>query len=151
MKGLRPSYESYHQIKLSDEIIEQIVNMSDRYISERFMPDKALDVLDEAAARVNVKHSSKPSKRRDITKEVKSLNEKMDEAVANENYEKAAIYKTRISRMTKELEDLQIKNANKIKRLLSEEDVAFAINAITGIPVNRLKKSEAKTMANLEK
>ena len=151
LKGLRPSYESYHQIKLSDEIIEQIVNMSDRYISERFMPDKALDVLDEAAARVNVKHSSKPSKRRDITKEVKSLNEKMDEAVANENYEKAAIYKTRISRMTKELEDLQIKNANKIKRLLSEEDVAFAINAITGIPVNRLKKSEAKTMANLEK
>ena len=109
LKGLRPSYESYHQIKLSDEIIEQIVNMSDRYISERFMPDKALDVLDEAAARVNVKHSSKPSKRRDITKEVKSLNEKMDEAVANENYEKAAIYKTRISRMTKELEDLQIK------------------------------------------
>ena len=151
LKGLRSSYESYHQIKLSDEIIEQIVNMSDRYISERFMPDKALDVLDEAAARVNVKHSSKPSKRRDITKEIKNLNEKMDDAVANENYEKAAIYKTRISRMTKELEDLQIKNANKIKRSLTDEDVAYAINAITGIPVNRLKKSEAKTMANLEK
>lgn len=151
LKGLGPNYEKYHQIKLTDEIIEQIVTQADRYITERSMPDKALDVLDEAAARVNVKHSSKPSKVRTLTKEVKSLNEKMDKAVIDENYEKAAIFKTRMIRLKKELEELELTKSSKTKRILTSEDVAFAINAITKIPVSRLKKSEAKMMANLEK
>ncbi len=151
LKGLKDKYETHHQIQLSDEIIEQIVLQSDRYVSDRFMPDKALDVLDEAAARINVVQSSRPSKVRDLTKELKNLNEKMDDAVGEENYEKAAIYKTRISRLATELEFLRQKTSKKSRRLLTENDVAHAINAITGVPVSRLKKSEAKMMVQLEK
>lgn len=151
IKGLRENYENFHRIKLSDEIIDQIVHQADRYISDRYMPDKALDVLDEAAAMVNVKHSSKPSKVRDLMREVKKLNEKMDESVVAEDYEKAAIYKTRVSRLSKELEALHAKNASKLRRSLSYDDVAYAINAITGIPVSRLKKSETKMMIDLDK
>ncbi len=151
IKGLRDRYEEYHHVKLSDEIITHIVALADRYISERHMPDKALDVLDEAAARVNVKTTSKPSKVRDLTREIKNLIEKMDDAVTKEDFEKAAIYKTRMARLANELVALEKEKSKKTKRTLTSEDVAYAINAITGIPLNRLKKSEARLMAGLEK
>ena len=150
LKGLRGYYEKYHGVSMSNEVLETAVYMADRYISERFMPDKAIDVIDEAAARVRVKNGHKPSKLRDYTKELKSLNEKMDEAVAAEDYERAAMYKTRSSQIAEKLEEIKAKHEQQTPITLDDEDIAHAIAVMTGIPVKRVQKSEAKLLRNLE-
>lgn len=151
MKGLRGYYERHHGVVMSDEILEGAVHMADRYVSERFMPDKAIDVIDEAAALVRVKTGRKPSKVRDFTKQLKNLNEKMEDAVATEDYERAALYKTRISQISGKLEETRADFEKKSPITLTEDDVAHAVATMTGIPVKRVQKSEAKLMRNLEK
>lgn len=151
MKGLRSYYEKHHGVTMSDEILEDAVYMADRYVSERFMPDKAIDVIDEAAALVRVKSSRKPSKLRDYTKQLNNLNEKMEEAVVGEDYERAALYKTRISQITKKLEETREDYEKKTPIILTDDDIAHAIATMTGVPVKRVQKSEAKLLRNLEK
>ena len=151
LKGLRSYYEKHHAVKVSDEVIEDAVYMADRYVSERFMPDKAIDVIDEAAARVRVKLGHKPSRLRDFKRQLKNLNEKMEEAVAAEEYEPAALYKTRISQLTAKIEETQEQHEAKTPVTLTDDDVAHAISVMTGIPVKRVQKSEARLLRNLEK
>jgi ATP-dependent Clp protease ATP-binding subunit ClpC len=151
IKGLRSYYEKHHGVTMSDEILEDAVYMADRYVSERFMPDKAIDVIDEAAALVRVRSGRKPSKVRDFTKQLKNLNEKMEDAVVNEDYERAALYKTRISQITVKLEETKADFEKKTPIKLKDDDVAHAIATMTGIPVKRVQKSEAKLLRNLEK
>lgn len=151
LKGLRSYYEKHHAVKVSDEVIEDAVYMADRYVSERFMPDKAIDVIDEAAARVRVKLGHKPSRLRDFKRQLKNLNEKMEEAVAAEEYERAALYKTRISQLTAKIEETQEQHEAKTPVTLTDDDVAHAISVMTGIPVKRVQKSEARLLRNLEK
>jgi ATP-dependent Clp protease ATP-binding subunit ClpC len=151
LKGLRSHYEAHHGVSMSDEVLEDAVYMADRYVSERFMPDKAIDVIDEAAALVRVKSGRKPSKVRDYVKQLKNLNEKMEEAVASEDYERAALYKTRISQISVRLEETRQAFESKTPIVLTDDDVAHAIAMMTGIPVKRVQKSEAKLLRNLEK
>lgn len=151
LKGLRSYYEKHHSVQLSDEVIEDAVYMADRYVSERYMPDKAIDVIDEAAARTRVKFGDKPSKLRDFTRQLKSLNDKMEEAVVAEDYERAALYKTRISQITAKIDETKEKHASKSPVTLTDDDVAHAISVMTGIPVKRVQRSEAKLLRNLEK
>ena len=151
LKGLRPHYEKHHGVSMSDEVLEDSVYMADRYVSERFMPDKAIDVIDEAAALVRVKSGRKPSKLRDFTKQLKNLNEKMEEAVTAEDYERAALYKTRISQLTVKLEETKLDFEKKTPITLNDDDIAHAIAVMTNIPVKRVQKSEAKLLRNLEK
>jgi ATP-dependent Clp protease ATP-binding subunit ClpC len=151
VKGLRSYYEKHHGVTMSDEVLEDAVYMADRYVSERFMPDKAIDVIDEAAALVRVKAGRKPSKLRDFTKQLKNLNEKMEEAVAAEDYERAALYKTRISQLATKLEETKADYEKTSPIPLNDDDVAHAIATMTGIPVKRVQKSEAKLLRQLEK
>lgn len=151
MKGLRPYYEKHHGVSISDEVIETTVYLADRYVSERFMPDKAIDVIDEAAALTRVTTAGKPSKRRDYIRQLKNLNEKMDEAVAAEDYERAALYKTRSVQINEKLEELKEKFENKTPIVLTEDQVAHAISVMTGVPVKRVQKSEATMLRSLEK
>lgn len=151
IKGLRSYYEKHHGVTMNDEVLEGAVYMADRYVSERFMPDKAIDVIDEAAALVRVKSSRKPSKLRDYTKQLNNLNEKMEDAVAAEDYERAALYKTRISQISKKLEETREDYEKKSPIILSDDDVAHAIATMTGIPVKRVQRSEAKLLRGLEK
>lgn len=151
LKGLRSHYEKHHGVSISDDVIEDAVYMADRYISERFMPDKAIDVIDEAAARIRVKTGHKPSKLRDYMKQLKNLNEKMEEAVVAEDYERAALYKTRISQLSQKLEETREEHERKTPVTLGDEDIAQAIAQMTGIPVSRVQKSEAKMLRTLEK
>jgi ATP-dependent Clp protease ATP-binding subunit ClpC len=150
LKGLKPYYEKHHGVTIDDEVIEDAVYMADRYISERFMPDKAIDVIDEAAARVRVKSGRKPSKLRDYMKQLKNLNEKMEEAVVAEDYERAALYKTRISQLNVKLDETREAYEKKTPVVLGDDDIAHAISLMTGIPVSRVQKSEAKLLRNLE-
>lgn len=151
IKGLKSYYEKHHGVTMRDEVLEDAVYMADRYVSERYMPDKAIDVIDEAAALVRVKYSRKPSKLRDFTKQLKNLNEKMEDAVANEDYERAALYKTRISQIAGKLDQTRADYEKKTPIELNDDDVAYAIATMTGIPVKRIQKSEAKLLKNLEK
>ncbi len=151
LKGLRGHYETHHGVSMSDDVLEDAVYMADRYVSERFMPDKAIDVIDEAAALVRVKSGRKPSKVRDYVKQLKNLNEKMEEAVASEDYERAALYKTRISQLSSRLDETRASFEQKTPIVLTDEDVAHAISTMTGIPVKRVQKSEARMLRNLEK
>jgi len=151
LKGLRKYYEAHHGVSMSDEVLENAVYMADRYISERFMPDKAIDVIDEASALLRVKSGQKPSKIRDFARQLKNLNEKMDEAATNEDFERAALYKTRISQISSKLDESRLELEKKTPIVLTEDDIAHAISSMTGIPVKRVQKSEAKLLGNLEK
>lgn len=151
LKGLRPHYEAHHGVTMSDAVLENAVYMADRYVSERFMPDKAIDVIDEASALVRVRSGRKPSKLRDYVKQLNNLNEKMEESVSNEDYERAALYKTRISQLTERLAQTREEFEKKTPIILTDDDVAHAIATMTGIPVKRVQKSEAKLLLNLEK
>lgn len=151
IKGLKPYYEKHHGVSMSDEIIETAVHLADRYVSERYMPDKAIDVIDEASALVRVRTGRKPSKLRDYTKQLKNLNEKMEEAVLGEDYERAALYKTRISQITAKLEETREDFEKKTPVTLTDDDIAHAIALMTGIPVKRVQKSEARLLGSLEK
>jgi ATP-dependent Clp protease ATP-binding subunit ClpC len=151
LKGLKTYYEKHHGVTISDEVIDDAVYMADRYVAERYMPDKAIDVVDEAAALVRVRHSRKPSRIRDFTRQLKNLNEKMDEAVGGEDYERAALYKTRISQLQSKISEMKENDEKKSPVILNDQDIARAISTMTGIPVTRLQKSELKLLKNLEK
>jgi ATP-dependent Clp protease ATP-binding subunit ClpC len=108
-------------------------------------------VIDEAAALLRVKHSQKPSRVRDFTRQLKNLNEKMDEAVNSEDYERAALYKTRISQLQSKIAEIREDDEQNSPVILHDDDIAHAVATMTGIPVKRLQKSEAKMLRNLEK
>ncbi len=151
LKGLRTHYEKHHGVTLSDDVLEDSIFMADRYISERFMPDKAIDVIDEAAARLRARKARSPGQAREYKRQLTELTEKMDEAVANEDYERAALYKTRSVQLQETLNDLLEKQAGKAPIKVSEDDIAHAVATMTGVPVERLKRSEVATLRQLEK
>ena len=151
LKGLRKHYESFHGVTISDEVLEDTVNLAKRYINDRFMPDKAIDLLDETAAHLRVLKGKTSPEVRKLQKELKLVNARIDEAVDNEDYERAARSKTRASQINKELDQL-LKDTKQAKRLnLTSEDVAEVVSRITGVPVRKVIKSEAKYLLNLEK
>lgn len=151
LKGLRERYERYHGVCICDEIIESAVYMADRYINERFMPDKAIDVIDEAAALARVKSGRQPSKIRDYSKQIIEVSQKMEAAVASGDYERAALYKNRISQVVAKLDETQAELNRKSSIIITDDDIAHAISLMTNIPVERVQKSEAKLLRNLEK
>lgn len=151
LRGLKTYYEKHHGVTITDEVIDSSVYMSDRYVSDRFMPDKAIDVIDEAAARVRVKQGHRPSRQRELTKELKSLNEKMEDAVSHEDYERAALYKQRISQITEKLDAEKAAQNGKNTVKLTDDDIAHAIAVMTNIPVEKVQTSEAKLLRMLEK
>jgi ATP-dependent Clp protease ATP-binding subunit ClpC len=151
LKGLRKHYEAFHGVTISDDVLEDTVNLAKRYINDRFMPDKAIDLLDETAAQLRVLKGKTSPEVRKLQKELKLVNARIDEAVDNEDYERAARAKTRASQINRELEKLQ-QTTKDTKRLnVSSEDVAEVVARITGVPVRKVIKSEAKYLLNLEK
>lgn len=151
LRGLRKHYERHHGVLLEDELLDDAVYMADRYVADRFMPDKAIDVIDEAAALVRVRRGHKPSKLRDLTRQLKNLNEKMEEAVSSEDYERAALYKMRSSQVQTKLTETEETYNRRTPVKLTTDDIAHAVAMMTGIPVRRVQRSEARLLKNLEK
>jgi ATP-dependent Clp protease ATP-binding subunit ClpC len=151
LKGLRKYYEKHHGVTMSDEILGDTVYLADRYVADRFMPDKAIDVLDEAAALARAKKSHPPKELRGIRKELKELAEKIDDSVAAEDYERAALYKMRLSQLSEKVDaiDKTLQNQSPIE--LTNDHIAHAVAVMTNIPVERVHASEAKLLAGLEK
>jgi ATP-dependent Clp protease ATP-binding subunit ClpC len=151
LKGLRKHYEEFHGVTISNEVIEDTVQLAKRYIQDRFMPDKAIDLLDETAAHLRVSRGKTSPEIRNLQKELKLVNAQIDEAVDTEDYERAARSKTRASQIQKELET-QLKGSKSDKPLVvTSDDIAAVVARITGVPVKKVIKSEAKYLLNLEK
>lgn len=151
LKGLRRHYEDFHGVKIGDEVIEDAVMLVKRYISDRYMPDKAIDLIDETAAYLKVTNAKTSPEIRKLQKELQLLNVRIDEAVDNEEYERAAQYKTRVSQITDELKKLQSIPKSKKKLTLTSDDLAEVISRVSGVPVKRVIKSEARYLLQLEK
>lgn len=151
LKGLRKHYEQFHGVTVSDEVLEDTVQLAKRYINDRFMPDKAIDLLDETSAHLRVQKGKTSPEVRKLQKELKLVSARIDEAVDNEDYERAARGKTRASQINEQLEQL-LKDNKQTKRLnVTSEDVAEVVSRMTGVPVKKVIKSEAKYLLNLEK
>jgi ATP-dependent Clp protease ATP-binding subunit ClpC len=151
LKGLRRHYEDFHGVNVGDEVLEDTVTLAKRYINDRFMPDKAIDLLDETAAHLRVDKGKTPPEVRKLQKELKLVNTRIDDAVDNEDYEKAAQYKQRASQINEELKKLQSSGKAVDKLIMSSDDIAEVVARMTGVPVTKVIKSEAKYLLNLEK
>jgi ATP-dependent Clp protease ATP-binding subunit ClpC len=151
LKGLRKHYEDFHGVKVSDEVLDDITQLAKRYIHDRFMPDKAIDLLDETAAHLRVDKGKTSPEVRKLQKEIKLVNTRIDEAVDAEDYERAAQNKQRASQINEELGKLQASNKQEKRITLTSEDVAEVVARMTGVPVKKVIRSEAKYLLNLEK
>jgi ATP-dependent Clp protease ATP-binding subunit ClpC len=151
LKGIRKHYELFHGVKISDEVIEDAVAFAKRYINDRFLPDKAIDLIDESAAYVRIDKDKTPPEVRKIQKELKLENSRIDEAVDVKDYESAALHKQKALKLKEDLKKLQVKSNTNKQIVLSSDDVAEVVSRITGVPIKRVIKSEAKYLINLEK
>jgi ATP-dependent Clp protease ATP-binding subunit ClpC len=151
LRGLKKHYEGHHGVEVADEVITDIANLAKRYINDRYMPDKAIDVLDETASQVKVERGKSPIEVRKLTRELKAVTDRMEEAVEAEDYERAAQYKTRMSQINAKLSELRANKDTKQKLVVTSEDVAHTIAQMTGVPVQKVIKAEAKYLLNLEK
>ncbi len=150
LKGLRKHYESFHGVHISDEVLDDTVQFAKRYIQDRFMPDKAIDLLDETAAHLRVSRGRTSPEVRKLQKELKLVNVRIDEAVDQEDYERAARSKTRASQIQQELEALRKKSRSDKQLTVTSDDVAEVVSRMTGIPVKKVIKAEAKYLLQLE-
>lgn len=151
LKGLRKHYEKFHGVSVSDEVLEDTVTLAKRYINDRFMPDKAIDLLDETAAHLRVDKGKTPPEVRRLQKELKLVNNRIDDAVDSEDYERAAQHKQRASQINDDLKKLQAKSKSVNQLTMTSEDIAEVVARMTGVPVKKVIRSEAKYLLNLEK
>ncbi|NLX14228.1 MAG: ATP-dependent Clp protease ATP-binding subunit [Phycisphaerales bacterium] len=153
LKGLRDRYEAHHRVQITDGAIFQSVELSNRYITGRVQPDKAIDVIDEAGAAVRLRSMTKPPNLTELEREIDRLRMEKDEAVKNADYERAAelrdkaeVAQTRKDDMTREWRD----RAKEIDGVVDEEVIGEVVSKITGVPLTRLEKDEVQRLLNLE-
>ncbi|HWO57444.1 MAG TPA: ATP-dependent Clp protease ATP-binding subunit [bacterium] len=153
LKGLRPKYEEHHKIKISEEAIIAAVKLSDRYISGRYQPDKAIDVIDEAGSRAHLKSCTKPSEFADLEQKIIDIQTAKENAVKNQEFETAARLRDELKIAREELEARKktwLEDREKSMYTLSAEDVAEVVSKMTGIPVFRLEEKESKKLLRME-
>lgn len=146
VKGIKDYYEAYHNVKISDEVIEQAVLMSERYITDRFLPDKAIDVIDEAGSRANLKNSGLIELEA-LRSELQVIRDEKEEAAEDDDYERAAELKVKELKVESKIKEL----SNECENVhLTTDDIAYVIEAWTKIPVQRINEAEAEKLIHLE-
>ena len=153
LKGLKDSYEAFHKIKITNEAIEAAATLSDRYIMDRSLPDKAIDLIDEASSRAKVNYNLKPASIRDKEEKIKQLSANRDEASIQRNYEKAAKLQSQIINLENELDVLNEefnKKAKKSSGFIGANEIAEVVSKWTGIPVTKITETEKEKLINLE-
>lgn len=152
LKGLRDRYEAFHKAKITDEAMKAAVELSGRYITDRFQPDKAIDVIDEAAAKVRMEASSTPDALKEKEEKLASLLKEKEAAVASQDFEKAAEYRDDAKKIQSEIALMKKdwKGADHDNLKVTEEDVAEVVAKWTGVPLQNLKKSDSERLLHLE-
>ena len=154
LEGIRDKYEAHHNVKITKEAIESAVKLSVRYINDRFLPDKAIDLVDEAASRVKMRNYTRPDSIKKLEDKVLSIDKEKEEAVRVQDFEKAANLRDKENETKKKLEKEKQKwedRNTKSVSVLTEEDIADVISSWTGIPVKKLTQDENEKLKNLEK
>ena len=153
LKGLRDKYEAHHKIKITDEAIEAAVSLSKRYIPDRFLPDKAIDLIDEAASRIRISTFTSPPDLKDVEERLKSLSHDKEEAIASQEFERAAKLRDEEKKLREEYEAKKSdwkKSSDSTELAVKESDIADIVTQWTGIPVNRLMEEESEKLMKLE-
>jgi ATP-dependent Clp protease ATP-binding subunit ClpC len=155
LKGLRDKYEAHHRVTYTEDALQAAVDMSTRYITGRFLPDKAIDVIDEAGARIRIKSMTAPPDLREMDAEITRLNKEKEEAVANQDFERAADLRDQAFKLGKKKEEIQRdwreRETNRESGGTVDEDViAETVSKMTGIPLSRLDQAEATRLLKME-
>uniref|UniRef100_A0A7C5KG93 AAA family ATPase n=1 Tax=Thermodesulfobium narugense TaxID=184064 RepID=A0A7C5KG93_9BACT len=152
LKGLRDKYEAHHRVKITDEAIESAAHLSERYISDRFLPDKAIDLIDEAAAKVRIQLSNMPQELKELENKLSRLNQEGQEAVRREDYELAAKLKNESEALSREFKEKRDKWLidKKVNEVVDKQDIANLVSKWTGIPVTELVQEEVDKLTNME-
>ena len=153
LMGIRDKYEAHHSVKITDKAIEAAVKLSARYISDRHLPDKAIDLIDEASSKVRLATYTAPPDLKELDQKIETLHKMKEDAIVNQEFEKAASLRDEENKMKDELnirrEAWKVQNQSRLQ-LVTEEEIADIIGSWTGIPVNRLAQEEGERLKNLE-
>lgn len=153
LKGLRDRYEAHHRVTITDDSIEAAVNLSDRYITDRFLPDKAIDLIDEAGSKVRLSSYTVPPNLKELEQKLEEVRKEKDSAVQSQEFEKAASLRDSEQRLREELEETKKQWKEKQGQKTSEvgiEDIASVVSVWTGVPVSQLTKEESERLLNME-
>lgn len=152
LTGLRDRYEAFHKAKITDAALKAAVELSSRYISDRFLPDKAIDVMDEAASKVRMKVFTAPPDVKELEQRLASIQKEKEEAVVAQNFEKAATLRDEEKKIADEIEAKQSERskADEEKLVVTEDDIASVVSQWTGVPVAKLAEEESKRLIRLE-
>jgi ATP-dependent Clp protease ATP-binding subunit ClpC len=153
LKGLRDRYEAHHRVRFTDEALRLSVELSNRYITGRFLPDKAIDVMDEAGARVHLRALTKPPDLKDLEEEISRLDKEKEESVASQDFERAARLRDNAFQLRKRKEGIVREwrqNAQEVEGVVDEDVIAETVSKMTGIPLTRLEKGEADRLLHME-
>ncbi len=154
LKGLRPKYEAHHHLKISDESVETAVKLSNRYITNRFLPDKAIDLMDESAAMVRIAGEQVPKSQQENEDKLALLRSKKEDAIMNQQFDQAAKLRQEELALAKQLRTARKRRATSQEKhplTVGADDVAKVVAEWTGVPLTQLKKSESQRLVNLEK
>lgn len=153
LKGLRGRYEAHHHVTITDDALTAAVKLSARYINDRFMPDKAIDVIDEAASKVRLTAFVEPPEIKDLEKEIEKLEDQKEAAIKDEAYEKAGAIKKKQEKKREKIDKLREKwqkDKDTKKQVVDEEEIADVVSSWTKIPVRKLEEGEGERLRNLE-
>jgi len=153
LRGLRDRYESHHRVQITDAAIIQAVDLSSRYVTGRVQPDKAIDVIDEAGARMRLKNMTRPPDLAGLEEQIEKLQMEKDEAVRNADYERAAELRDQAEKISHKKEKMQREwreQTKELKAVVDAETVAEVVSKMTGVPLTRLEKEEAQRLLELE-
>ena len=154
LKGIRDKYEAHHNIKITDEAINSAVELSTRYINDRFLPDKAIDLINEASSKIRLTSLEEPETIKELENKIQNMNQEKEDAVKIQKFEKAAKLRDEVNSLKEELEKEKNKWKNKKTKTipkLTEEDIAKVIASWTGIPAAKITQDENKKLKNLDK
>ncbi|MFC4620215.1 ATP-dependent protease ATP-binding subunit ClpC [Camelliibacillus cellulosilyticus] len=153
LKGLRDRYEAHHRVKITDEAIDAAVKLSDRYISDRFLPDKAIDLIDEAASKVRLRSYTAPPNLKELEQKLEEIKKEKDAAVQSQEFEKAASLRDREQKLKEELEKTEQDWKQKQGQENTEvtpDDIALVVSNWTGVPVSKLAEEESERLLRME-
>ena len=153
LKGLRDRYEAHHKVKITDEALEAAVSLSDRYISDRFLPDKAIDLMDEAASRVRLHSFTAPPDVKEQEDRLKALQNEKKEAIAHQDFEKAASLRDEERKLRQDIAQKRAaweERKNNSHDVVTEEDIAQIVASWTGVPVKKMTEDESQRLLHLE-
>ena len=153
LKGLRPKYEAHHKAKLTDEALEAAVRLSDRYITGRFLPDKAIDVMDEAGARARINSMTRPPDVKEIEKEIETIRAEKESAIKAQDYEKAAALRDSEHHTKDKLERILNgwrEQRDEVEVLVTGDDIMHIVSKWTGVPLNRMEQKEVQKLLKME-